>query len=115
MSVYNNQIILIGNLCKIGEVRKTTSGSVCNFTLAVYRNGKGDSAVTDFISCIAWHNLARGIEQIDKGTRLIVIGSIVTRSYEKDGEKKYITEILAREIGIDISVKKEVIDEEVPF
>jgi single-strand DNA-binding protein len=117
MSAYSNQVTIIGNLCKVVEVRETTSGSVCNFTIAVYRNGKGDSAITDFINCVAWNDLARGMANVAKGSKLIVVGSIATRSYEVDGVKKYAVEVSAREIGLDISVKKdeEENQEEIPF
>lgn len=115
MSAYNNNIVLFGNLGKPAEVVETKAGTVAKFSLAVYRNGKGDEAVTDWIPVVAWHDLARGMAELDKGTKLIVVGSIQTRSYEtEDGIKKYVTEIQARYIGVDISIKKEQ-GEEVPF
>ena len=108
MSVYNNTVILKGNVCKEAEIKETTAGSVAKFTLAVYRTGKGNEAVTDFLIVSCWHDLCRGMSQINKGTSLIVIGSVITRSYEaKDGTKRYVTEIQAREIGLDIAIKKE--------
>jgi single-strand DNA-binding protein len=111
MSVYNNQITLIGNLGKPAEIVETKAGTVAKFSLAVYRNGKGNDAITDWIGAVAWHDLARGMAEIDKGTKLIITGSIQTRSYEaKDGTRKYITEVAAREIGVDISIKKDVDD-----
>jgi single-strand DNA-binding protein len=107
MSAYNNQVTLIGRVAREAVLKDTDAGTVANFALAVYRSGKGDMAVTDFISINCWHDLARGMENINKGDTLIISGSINTRSYEKDGEKKYVTEVLAREIGLDISVRKE--------
>ena len=108
MSVYNNNVTLIGNLGKPAEIVETKAGTVAKFSLAVYRNGKGEEATTDWINVVAWHDLSRGMEQLDKGARLIIVGSIQTRSYEaKDGTKKYVTEVAAREIGVDISIKKE--------
>ena len=115
MSVYNNQITLIGNLGKPAEIVETKAGTVAKFSIAVYRSGKGEEAVTDWINIVAWHDLARGIADIDKGTKLIISGSIQTRSYEtEDGAKKYVTEVAARFIGADISVKKED-DQDIPF
>jgi single-strand DNA-binding protein len=111
MSIYNNQCVLIGNLGKPAEIVETKAGTVAKFSLAVYRSGKGEEAITDWVSVVAWHDLARGMEQLDKGARLIITGSIQTRSYEaKDGTRKYITEVAAREIGVDISIKKDVDD-----
>jgi len=107
MSVYNNNITLIGNLGKPAEIVETKAGTVAKFSLAVYRNGKGEEAVTDWINIVAWHDLARGMAEIEKGSRLIITGSIQTRSYEvEDGSKRHVTEVQAREIGIDISIKK---------
>lgn len=120
MSAYNNQITVIGNVGKEPEVKEITAGHVAKFSLAVYRNGKGEAAVTDWLNVVAWHDLARGMEHVNKGQKLIVTGSVATRSYEVEGVKKYVTEIQAREIGVDISVKKATEDsdfsnEDVPF
>jgi len=115
MSVYNNQVKLFGNLGKAAEIVESKAGTVARFNLAVYRSGKGDEAVTDWIPIVAWHDLARGAAELDKGARVIVTGSIQTRSYEtEDGVKKYVTEVIAREIGKDISIKKDD-EDEVPF
>ena len=107
MSIYNNNITLVGRVAREAVIKDTEAGAVANFALAVYRSGKGEQAVTDFLNVSCWHDLARGMEKIKKGDTLIIAGSIVTRSYEKDGEKKYVTEVQAREIGLDISVQKE--------
>jgi len=113
MSVYNNTVFLKGNLGKPAEIKETTAGTVAKFSIAVYRNGKGSEAITDWINCVAWHDLARGVALLDKGARLIVIGSVVTRSYEVEGIKKYVTEIQCREIAEDVAVAKDSEDE--PF
>ncbi len=120
MSVYNNLVTVIGNLGKEAEIKEVTAGTVAKFSLAVYRSGKGEEAKTDWINIVCWHDLARGMTEIPKGSKLIVVGSIITRNYEVEGVKKFITEIQAREIGKDISIKKteettEFEDEEIPF
>ena len=116
MSVYNNNVVIVGNLCKEAEIKDTSAGTVASFTLGVYRSGKGKEAVSDFIRVTCWHDICRGMAEVDKGTKLIVAGTIVTRSYEVEGVKKYVTEILAREIGRDISIKKDDIgSEDEPF
>jgi single-strand DNA-binding protein len=108
MSVYNNNAIITGNLGKPADIVETKAGTVAKFSLAVYRNGKGDDAITDWLPVVAWHDLARGMAALDKGTKLTVIGSVITRSYEaNDGSKRYVTEIQAREIGQDISIAKD--------
>jgi len=116
MSIYNNYVFLKGNLGKPAEVVETKAGHVAKFSLAVYRNGKGTEAVTDWVNCVAWHDIARGMQLMDKGTKLIVIGSIANRSYEaKDGTTKYVTEVNVREIAEDIAVAKDNDNESEPF
>lgn len=107
MSVYNNQTTLSGRVAREAVIKEIEAGTVSSFALAVYRSGKGEQATTDFLNINCWHDLARGSGELKKGDKIIVAGSISTRSYEKDGEKKYITEIQAREIGKDIGIAKE--------
>jgi len=119
MSVYNNTVFLKGNIGKDPEFTETTAGHVAKFSLAVYRSGKGEQAITDWFNCVAWHDIARGVANLNKGTRVSVIGSIINRDYVKEGIKKYITEIQVREIGLDIAVKSgkeaEELSEDSPF
>jgi single-strand DNA-binding protein len=108
MSAKSNMVTIIGNLGKPAEITKTKAGTVAKFSLAVYRSGKGEEAITDWLPVVCWHGLAKGMADIAKGTKLIVAGSVATRSYEnKEGVKVYITEIQAREIGMSIAVKED--------
>jgi len=96
-----NKVILIGNLGKDPEVKHLESGTVlAKFSLATteaYKN-KNNEKVTN----TEWHNIvffgpqAEIIEKyVKKGDALYIEGRIRTRSYDdKDGNKKYITEIL---------------------
>jgi len=108
MSIYNNNVTIKGNLGKPAKIVETKAGTVAKFSLAVYRSGKGEDAVTDWIPVVAWHDLSRGMAQLNKGAKLIVVGSMITRNYEaKDGSKRYVTEVQARDIGQDISIAKD--------
>lgn len=65
---------------------------VTNFTLAV--NRPFTDAPADFISCVAWNKDAAFIgKYVVKGNRLAISGRIETRSYEIDGDVKYVTEV----------------------
>ena len=94
-----NRAILIGRLTKDPDLNTTQSGiSVCKFTIAVNRPYKAEDGKeqADFLNIVVWRALADNCHKyLFKGSQCAVVGSIQTRTYEKDGEKKYITEIVA--------------------
>ena len=106
-----NKAILIGRLTRDPELNKTnTDLSVCKFTLAVNRNfkDKDGNEQTDFIPIVVWRTQAENCAKyLKKGSQCAVTGTIQTRSYDKDGEKKYITEIVADNVEFLSSAKKE--------
>lgn len=89
-----NHVILTGRPTKDPELRRTQKGtSVCTFSLAVDRHTKEKAA--DFPSCVAMGKLADIIcKFVKKGTKIGVAGEIRTRTYEEDGIKHYITEVM---------------------
>ena len=96
-----NKCILLGNLSKEPELRTTQSGkSVCTFTIAVNRRFKVNGEYqADFFSIIAWNQLGElCAKHLSKGKKVCVVGELQTRSYEKDGTKRYVTEIVADEV-----------------
>lgn len=104
-----NKAILSGRICSDIVTRTTEGGtSVCSFRLAVQRKfknaeGKYDA---DFISIVAWRSNADFIRKyFTKGDPIEIGGSIQTRSYEKDGNMVYITEVVIDEVGFVVSKK----------
>lgn len=98
-----NKVIITGRITKDPEVKKTQSNlSVCSFTLAVDRRFKDSNGnkQTDFISCTAWRQVADLIGQyFSKGSKIGVIGSLQTRSYEdQNGQKRNVTEVIVEEL-----------------
>ena len=98
-----NKAILVGRLTRDPELRTTANGtSVCSFTLAVnrrFRNAEGGYDA-DFINCVAWRQQAEFLSRFfTKGRMVGVIGSIQTRNYERDGQRVYVTEVVADEIN----------------
>lgn len=91
-----NYTIQIGRLTKDVELRYTQQGTaVANFTVAVNRdrtaNGEPEA---DFHRCTAWGKTAEAIANyLRKGDMAAVFGKVHNRSYEKDGQRVYITEI----------------------
>ena len=96
-----NKVQLIGRITKDIEIKLTSSQTAyCNFTLAVDRRfkDKDGNKQTDFINCVAWKQTAEFINKyFAKGSRIGVCGSIQTRSYEKDGQKVFVTEVVVDE------------------
>lgn len=97
-----NRFFAIGRLTKDPEKRTTQSGvSVCTFTLAVdrrYKNANGERE-TDFFPVVCWRQVADlSAQYLSKGKQVAIAGEVQIRSYEKDGQKRYVTEIVADEV-----------------
>jgi single-strand DNA-binding protein len=101
-----NKVILVGNVGKDPEVRYSRSGTpVANFSLATNerfkdRNNEWQER-TEWHSIVAWQRLAELVGQyVAKGSNLYVEGKIQSSSWEdrQSGERKYRTEIVAREL-----------------
>lgn len=97
-----NKVILVGNVGKDPVVRYFDRGvAKATFPLATsetYTNQQGETiTTTEWHNIVLWRALAEVAEKtVRKGTQVYLIGKIKTRSYvDKDGNNKYITEILA--------------------
>ena len=102
-----NKAILVGNVGKDPEVRHLDGGtSVAKFTLATsdaYKNKSGELVkTTEWHNIVAWRQLCELAEKyIRKGSQIYVEGKITNRQYDdKDGNKRYITEIVADNIRL---------------
>lgn len=100
-----NKVQLIGNLGATPDVRVTETGrKVAQFNIAtseIYRNSKGEKVKeTQWHRVVAWGKKADIVEKyLEKGREIALEGRLVTRSYtDKDGVKKYITEVLVNEL-----------------
>lgn len=111
-----NSANLIGNLVRDPELRYAQSGTaVVNFTIAVQRRmTKDGEQQADFIKVIAFNKQAENIAKyLVKGSKAGVTGRIQTGSYDnKEGQKVYITEIIANEVEFLSSKPKEEVPEE---
>lgn len=89
----------IGRLTRDPNVKYTQSGKAyASFTLAIDRRKSADGdQQAEFIQCVAWEKIAEVISQYTgKGRKIAVEGRIQTRSYEKDGRKNYVTEVVVQ-------------------
>lgn len=93
-----NYVIEIGNMTKDPEQRVTQAGdAVCNFTIAVQRRfkAKNGEREADFFNCVAWRQTATFISQYGaKGRKIAIVGELQNRQYEKDGQKRTVTEVI---------------------
>ena len=99
--MYINKAIVYGNLTRDPEVRALPNGNqVCSFGIATNRTyndkeGKKQEQ-TEFHNIVAFGRLAEIMGQwLKKGRPVYIEGRLQTRSWEKDGQKQYRTEILA--------------------
>jgi len=98
-----NKIILLGTLVKDPELRHTENNDkvYTKFTIAVQRNFKLPNGIreADFIQIVAWGKKAEAIvKYMKKGSLITLSGRLRTGSYEdKDGNKKYIAEVVAED------------------
>ena len=98
-----NKVILVGNLTRDPELTETSTGvAVCRFAIAVsrdYANADG-TRETDFFNITVWRGRAENCgKYLKKGNKVAIVGSLQTRSYDdKDGNKRYVTDVVASEV-----------------
>lgn len=97
-----NKVILMGRLTRSPEVRYSQGSepvAVARYTLAVNRRFKRkDEPEADFIPCVAFGKSGEFAEKyFRKGQLVGVIGRLQVRSWDKDGERRYTTEVIIEE------------------
>ena len=134
-----NKVILVGNLGKDPELRYTPSSqAVATFSLATNRKWKDKEGQmqdqTDWHNIVTWGRQAEiAKEYLKKGSPIYIEGRIQYRTYnDRDGNKRYITEIVAQSVQMlgrkgaeaaepeapqaqEVDVEASASDEEIPF
>ena len=105
MNALKNKVQLIGNLGNAPEIKSTEKGKkLAKFSIATnetYYNAKGDKVVeTQWHNLIAWGKVADVVEKyLSKGAEVAIEGKLMNNNYtDKDGNKKYTTEVLVHEL-----------------
>lgn len=105
MSTIRNQVQLIGHVGQDPEIKSFDGNKkLANFTIAtneVYKNEKGEKVEeTQWHRLSAWGKTAEIIEKyVTKGKEVAIEGKLTHRSYDdKNGDKRYITEIVVSEL-----------------
>ena len=106
-----NKVILLGRSTKDPEIRVTQNNAkVAKFTLAVNRKyvKEGEERQADFFTILAFSKLGEFAEKYLKtGLQINVCGRLQTRVWtDDDGEKHYVTEVIAEEIYFADSIRK---------
>ncbi len=104
MKALKNRVQLIGNLGADPEIKSFKNGKLAKFSLAtheVYQNQEGEKVEeTHWHNIVAWGKLAEISEKLlAKGKQVLIDGKLTNSSYEdKEGVKRYSTEIVANEL-----------------
>lgn len=105
MNALQNKVQLIGNLGQDPEIKTLSDGKkVASFSMATsenYRNAAGEKVQnTEWHRVVAWGRLADLCEKyLKKGRKVAIEGKLTHRDYEdKDGIKRYVTEVVANEM-----------------
>lgn len=106
MSKSINQVLIMGNVGKEPEIKVLDNQvKVATFSVATSTGGfkKADGTEvqekTSWHSIVAWRGLAELSEKfVHKGDKVLIQGTLSYREYEKDGVKRYLTDIIAYDI-----------------
>lgn len=105
MNALRNKVQLIGHVGQDPEIKTFDGGKkVANLTIATndsYKNDKGEKVEqTEWHRVVAWGKTAEIIEKyVTKGKEVAIEGKLTHRSYDdKNGEKRFITEVVVNEL-----------------
>ena len=105
MNALRNKVQLIGHVGQDPEIKNLDGGKkVANLTIATndsYKNEKGEKVEqTEWHKVVAWGKTAEIIEKyVTKGKEIAIEGKLTHRNYDdKNGEKRYITEVVANDV-----------------
>ncbi|OGS82596.1 MAG: single-stranded DNA-binding protein [Flavobacteria bacterium RIFCSPLOWO2_12_FULL_31_7] len=99
-----NRVQLIGHVGQDPEIKNLENGKLANLSIATnenYTNAKGEKVEqTEWHRITAWGKTAEIIEKyVTKGKEIAIEGKLSHKSYEdKEGNKRYVTEIVASEV-----------------
>ena len=96
-----NKVVIVGNLGSDPERKDVNDTSLTTFSLATSESWSKDGEKvekTEWHRCVAWRKVADIIgEHSKKGDKLYIEGKLQTRSYDKDGQTHYATEIVVND------------------
>ena len=100
-----NKVILVGNLGQDPEIKYTAGGAaVTTLSLATSESWKDkdtgtDQEKTEWHRVVLWRRLAEiAGEYLKKGSKIYIEGQLQTRKWEQDGQTRYTTEVIGRDM-----------------
>jgi single-strand DNA-binding protein len=92
--------------------------AVCSFSVGVNERkkntaGEWEDAGTSWYNVVTFRQLAEACaEELTKGSKVVVTGSLAVEEYEKDGEKRKSVKVLAEAVGVNVVGKKPAVREQ---
>lgn len=95
-----NRVTLIGRLGRDPELRQTTSGkAMCSLNLATSWKPKDGEEQTEWHRVVVWGRSAENSDKyLRKGSQVAIEGRLQTREWEKDGQRRWTTEVVAERV-----------------
>jgi single-strand DNA-binding protein len=97
-----NHVTLAGWMGKKNDIKETANSCVLNFSIGTrhsYKDKEGNwTNKTEYTRCALWGNRCDFVASLPEGTPISVEGRISTRSYEKDGDKRWITDVAVENV-----------------
>jgi len=112
MNALKNRVQLIGNLGDDPQTRNFDSGKTKGWfpmaTNETYYDSNGDKQTnTQWHNIVAWGKTAEKVGQyLEKGSEVMLDGKLTSRSYEKNGENRYVTEVVINEFMVTSNGKQ---------
>lgn len=99
-----NKVLILGNLGADPELKTFDNGSLCNLSIATTKKWT-DNSTGEIKEHTEWHRVVMhgksaevANKYLTKGSKVLIEGELRTRSWEQNGEKKYTTEIVSRQM-----------------
>lgn len=106
-----NKVVIVGNVGADPEVKTLSGGKVANFRIATGEKWRDKNTgerreKTEWHSIVVWGDALVAVvdDYVRKGSRVGVIGQLQTRKYEKNGEDRYVTEIVIKGFGGELTL-----------
>lgn len=104
------QAVVTGNVGRKPELKETRNGkTMCTFSVASSSKRADKQPETTWVDVVCFDELAEGVaERLDKGTKVVVTGSLVLETYKrKDGAEGSSLRLVASDIGLNLRAKRE--------